>query len=252
RYGLETAEGKKLYAEAEKEINDSLFTQVKNELEVKHKKIITEELTPLYDDEEKLKAAVDERLVKLLTDDFVNLTLQNEYADKIDEFIMSKFNQTVQSKVDAAVKAYLQTELYLTEYEAAIASAEFEAELVEALNSDLSATISTSVNTLITTMMTYYFAIIIAECNEELEIALEDFIAEVVEASEQYDGDEAMTEDEVRFELGLMTKETETDEEGNVTSETYVPVDITAYEYVIKEITNQYYNMFGDPSNPTA
>lgn len=252
RYGLETAEGKKLYAEAEKEINDSLFTQVKNELEVKYRREITEELTPLYDDEEKLKAAVQERLDKLLTEDFVNQAIQNEYADKIDEFIMSKFNQTVQSKVDAAVKTYLQTELYLTEYEAAIASAEFEAELEEALNSDLSATISTSVNTLITTMMTDYFAIIIAECNEELEIALEDFIAEVVEASEQYDGDEAMTEDEVRFELGLMTKETETDEEGNVTSETYVPVDITAYEYVIKEITNQYYNMFGDPSNPTA
>ena len=101
-------------------------------------------------------------------------------------------------------------------------------------------------------MMTDYFAVIIAECNEELEIALEDFIAEVVAASEKYDGEEAMTEDEVRFELGLMTKETESDEEGNVTSETYIPVDITAYEYVIKEITNQYYNMFGDPTKPAA
>ena len=110
----------------------------------------------------------------------------------------------------------------------------------------------TSVNTLITTMMTDYFAVIIAECNEELEIALEDFIAEVVAASEKYDGEEAMTEDEVRFELGLMTKETESDEEGNVTSETYIPVDITAYEYVIKEITNQYYNMFGDPTKPAS
>ena len=252
RYGLETAEGKKLYAEAEKEINDSLFTQVKNDLEVKYRKEITEELTPLYDDEEKLKAAVEERLVKLLTEDFVNQAIQNEYADKIEEFVMSKFNQTVQSKVDAAVKAYLQTDAYTTEYEAAIASAEFEAELEEALNSDLSTTISTSVNTLITTMMTDYFAVIIAECNEELEVALEDFIAEVVEASAKYDGEDAMTEDEVRFELGLMTKETETDEEGNVTSETYVPVDITAYEYVIKEITNQYYNMFGDPTKPAA
>ena len=250
KYGLETAEGKKLYSEAETEINNSLFTQVKNELELKHRKLITEELTPMYDDEEKLNAAVEERLVKLLTDDFVNLTIQNEYADKIDDLIMSKFNQTVQSKIDAAVKTYLQTELYISEYEAAIASPEFEAELEEALNSDLSATISTSVNTLITTMMQDYFAVIIAECNEELEVALEDFIAEVVEASAQYDGEDAMSEDEVRFELGLMTKETETDEEGNVTSETYVPVDITAYEYVIKEITNQYYAMFGDPTKP--
>ena len=252
RYGLETAEGKKLYAEAEKEINNSLFTQVKNDLEVKHRKLITEELTPLYDDEEKLKAAVEERLVKLLTDDFINLTLQNEYADKIDEFIMSKFNQTVQSKVDAAVKLYLQTDNYTAEYEAAITSDEFEAELEEALNSDLSATISTSVNTLITTMMTDYFAVIIAECNEELEVALEEFIAEVVAASAKYDGEDAMSEDEVRYELGLMTKETESDEEGNITSETYVPVDITAYEYVIKEITKQYYNMFGDPTKPAS
>ncbi|MBO7215638.1 MAG: hypothetical protein J6V84_01425 [Clostridia bacterium] len=252
RYSLDSAEGKKIYADAEKEINDSLFTQVKNELIVKYERELIEELTSMYDDEEKLKAAVQERLDKLLTEDFINQAIQNEYADKIDEYIMAKYNQTVQSKVDAAVKAYLQTELYLTEYEAAIASAEFEAELEEALNSDLSATISTSVNTLITTMMTDYFAVIIAECNEELEIALEDFIAEVVAASEKYDGEEAMTEDEVRFELGLMTKETESDEEGNVTSETYIPVDITAYEYVIKEITNQYYNMFGDPTKPAA
>ena len=250
KYGLETAEGKKLYAEAEKEINNSLFTQVKNELEIKYRREITTELTPMYDDEEKLKAAVEERLAKLLTEDFVNQQIENEYADKIDEFIMSKFNQTVQSKVDAAVAAYLKTELYTTEYEAAIASPEFEAELEEALNSDLSSTISASVNTLITTMMKDYFAVIIAECNEELEIALEEFIAEVVAASAKYDGEDAMSEDDVRFELGLMTKETESDDEGNITSETYVPVDITAYEYVIKQITNQYYAMFGDPTKP--
>lgn len=250
RYGLETAEGKKLYNEAAATINSTLYERVYDEQYLKHKKTIIEELTPLYDDEDKLMAAVEERLTKLLTDDFINEAIERDYADKIEDFIMAEFNKNVQTKVDSAVKAYLLTEQYLAEYEAAIVSDEFNAELEEALNSDLSSTISSSVNTLITTMMSDYFAVIISECNEELEVALEEFIAEVVAASAKYDGEEAMTEDEVRFELGLMTKETESDEEGNVTSETYVPVDITAYEYVIQKITKQYYDMFGDPTKP--
>ncbi len=252
RYGLETAEGKKLYNEAAETINSSLYTRVYNELYTKHKALIIEELTPMYDDEEKLMKAVEERLTKLLTDDFVNEAVEREYADDIDDYIMAEFNKNVQTKVDAAVNAYLQTADYTEAYESAIVSDEFNAELEEALNSDLSGTISATVNTLITTMMSDYFAVIVADCNEALEVALEDFVAEVVAASEKYDGEEAMTEDEVRFELGLMTKETEEDEEGNVTSETYVPVDITAYEYVIQEITDQYYSMFGDPTKPAA
>ncbi len=252
RYGLETAEGKKLYNEATETINSSLYTRVYNELYTKHKALIIEELTPLYDDEEKLMKAVEERLTKLLTEDFVNEAIEREYADDIDDYIMAEFNKNVQTKVDAAVNAYLQTAAYTDAYEAAIVSDEFNAELEEALQSDLSGTISATVNSLITTMMSDYFAVIVADCNEALEVALEDFIAEVVAASEKYDGEEAMTEDQVRFELGLMTKETEEDEEGNVTNETYVPVDITAYEYVIQEITSQYYSMFGDPTKPAA
>ncbi len=250
KYGLETAEGKKLYNEATETINSSLYNRVLNELRTKYEREIIEELTPLYDDEEKLMKAVEERLTKLLTEDFVNEAIEREYADDIDDYIMSEFNKNVQTKVDAAVSAYLQTAAYTEAYEAAIVSDEFNAELEEALNSDLSGTISATVNTLITTMMSDYFAVIVADCNEALEVAIEDFIAEVVAASAKYDGEDAMSEDEVRFELGLMTKETEEDEEGNVTSETYVPVDITAYEYVIKEITNQYYSMFGDPTKP--
>ncbi len=250
KYGLETAEGKKLYNEATETINTSLYNRVLNDLRTKYEREITEELTPLYDDEEKLKKAVEERLTKLLTEDFVNEAIEREYADDIDDYIMSEFNKNVQTKVDAAVSAYLQTAAYTEAYEAAIVSDEFNAELEEALNSDLSGTISATVNTLITTMMSDYFAVIVADCNEALEVAIEDFIAEVVAASAKYDGEDAMSEDKVRFELGLMTKETEEDEEGNVTSETYVPVDITAYEYVIKEITNQYYSMFGDPTKP--
>jgi hypothetical protein len=60
-----------------------------------------------------------------------------------------------------------------------------------------------------------------------------------------------MTEDEVRFELGLVVKETETDENDEVVSETYAPIDLTAYEYVMQVLTKQYYDMFGDPTVPS-
>lgn len=252
RYSLDSAEGQKIYNDASASVNNSLYTSVEKELRTKYTTQITEELTPLYDDEEKLKAAVEERVNELLTTDFVNEAVQRQYGEQIDELIMSQYNRDVQSKVDAALKAYVQTTVYLAEYEAAIVSDEFNAELEEALNSDLSATINESVNTLITTMMSDYFKAIIDECDAALETAINDFVKEVVEMSAEQDGEDAMSEDEVRFELGLVEKETETNEDGEVTSETYVPIEMTSYEYVIKVITDQYYAVFGDPSAATA
>ncbi len=247
-YGLETTQGKKIYNDASASVKQSLYTSVEAELRVKYTADITQELTPLYDDEEKLKKAVEERVNELLTEDFVNEAVDRQYGEQIDELIMSQYNRDVQTKVDAALKTYIQTALYLDAYAAAIVSDEFNAELEEALNSDLSVTINASVNSLITTMMTDYFKVIIDECNAELETAIDDFVKEVVEMSAEMDGEEAMTEDEVLFELGLVEKETETNEEGEVTSETYVPVEMTAYEYVISVITDQYYAVFGDPA----
>ena len=71
-----------------------------------------------------------------------------------------------------------------------------------------------------------------------------------------------MTEDEIRYELGLMKKEVESSEDnGDETSDeeeeeeeenknvTYVPVDISMYEYAINEITEQYYELFGNPTS---
>ncbi len=248
RYSLDTAEGQKIYNAASTSVNTSLYTSVEKELREKYTKDITEELTPLYDDEEKLKKAVDERVNELLTEDFINDAVQRQYGEQIEELVMSQYNRDVQIKVDAALNAYVQTSIYLAEYEAAITSDEFNAELEAALNSDLSATINETVNTLITTMMTDYFKAIIDECNAELETAINDFVKEVVEMSAEQDGEDAMSEDEVRFELGLVEKETETNEDGEVTSETYVPVDMTSYEYVISVITDQYYAVFGDPA----
>ena len=139
---------------------------------------------------------------------------------------MSQYNREVQTKIDAALKSYIATSGYTDAYNAAITSEEFEAELTEALNSDLSGTINETVNNLITTMMRDYFTAIIDECNTALEEAIDKFVADVVAESAKHDGEEAMTTEEVLFELGLMEKETETNEDGDVISETYVEVEI--------------------------
>lgn len=248
KYALDTADGKKIYNDASTSINTQLYTTVEKELRDKYTREIYEELSSLYDDEDKLQKAVEERVNELLTEDFVNDAVQRQYGDQIEDLIISQYNRDVQSKVDAALKAYIQTSIYAAEYEAAIVSDEFNAELEEALNSDLNATINESVNSLITTMMSDYFKAIIDECNTELDAAINDFVQEVVKVSAEQDGEDAMSEDEVRYELGLVEKETETNDDGEVVSETYVPVEMTAYEYVIDIITKQYYSVFGDPA----
>lgn len=248
KYALDTADGKKIYNDASTSINTQLYTTVEKELRDKYTREIYEELSSLYDDEDKLQKAVEERVNELLTEDFVNDAVQRQYGDQIEDLIISQYNRDVQSKVDAALKAYIQTSIYAAEYEAAIVSDEFNAELEEALNSDLNATINESVNSLITTMMSDYFKAIIDECSTELDAAINDFVQEVVKVSAEQDGEDAMSEDEVRYELGLVEKETETNDDGEVVSETYVPVEMTAYEYVIDIITKQYYSVFGDPA----
>lgn len=249
KYALDTKEGSKIYDAAAEQVNSTIYTTVETELRTKYTKQITEELAPKYDDEEKLKKAVEERVNELLTEDFINEAMERDYGqDYIDELTMSQYNREVQTKVDNALKAYITTSAYTEAYEAAIVSEEFELELEEALNSDLSGTINDTVNTLITTMMKDYFKVIIDECDVALDAAIDEFVAEVVAESALHDGEEAMTEEEVRFELGLMEKETETDEEGEVVSETYVDIEMTAYEYVIDIITKQYYKAFGDPT----
>lgn len=250
RYSLETTEGKKIYSEAETSVNSQIYTIVENELRTKYTKQFTTEMASQYDDDDKLAKAVEERVNALLTENFINEAIERDYGqDYIDELIMSQYNRDVQTKVDNALKAYIATSKYTEDYEAAIVSDEFNAELEEALNSDLSGTINDNVNSLITTMMKDYFKAIIDECDAALTAEIDKFVAEVVAASAKYDDEEeAMTEDEVRYELGLMKKETETDEEGEVISESYVAVDMTAYEYVISIITDQYYDLFGDPT----
>ena len=249
KYALDTTEGSKIYNAAAEEVSATIYTTVENDLRSKYTKQFTEELTPLYDDEEKLKKAVEEKVNELLTADFINEAIERDYGQEyIDELTMSQYNREVQTKIDAALKSYIATSAYTDAYNAAITSEEFEAELTEALNSDLSGTINETVNNLITTMMRDYFTAIIDECNTALEEAIDKFVADVVAESAKHDGEEAMTTEEVLFELGLMEKETETNEDGDVISETYVEVEITAYEYVIDVITDQYYKVFGDPS----
>ena len=251
KYALDSTEGKKMYNDATTSVTTTLFTTVENELRTKYTKQFTEELTSMYDDEEKLKKAVDEKVNTLLTEDFINEEVERKYGEMKEELIMSQYNRDVQTKVDAALKTYISTANYLEAYEAAIVSDEFKQELQEALNSDLSSTINANVTELITTMMSDYFKTIVDEAEVALSEAIEEFVKEVVAKSAEFDGEEAMTEDEVRFELGLVEKETETDENDEVVSEKYVPIDLTAYEYVMKVLTKQYYDMFGDPTVPS-
>ncbi len=249
KYALDTSEGTKIYNAAAEEVSATIYTTVEKELRTKYTKQYTDELISKYDDEEKLAKVVEEMVNELLTKDFINEAIERDYGQEyIDELTMSQYNREVQTKVDAALKSYIATSTYTDALNAAIVSDEFNAELEAALNSDLSGTINETVNTLITSMMKEYFAVIIEECNDELDIAIDEFVDKVVAESAKFDGDEAMTEEEVRYELGLMDKETETDEEGEVISETYVEKDITPFKYVMDIITNQYYKVFGDPT----
>ena len=263
KYAVGTAIGNKMYAEAADTVNNSIFSVVENELRTKYTAQFKAELENTYEKEEELNAEVTKRVNALLTEDFINEAIEQDYGqDYIDDLIESQYNREVTSLVDTALRNYINTDEYANAYAAAITSAAFDAELAEMLNSDLTVAINDSVNELISEYMLEYMKQIIDASEIALTEAIDAYVAEVLAASAKYD-EEPMTEDEIRYELGLMKKEVESSEDnGDETSNededeeeeenknvTYVPVDISMYEFAINEITEQYYELFGNPTS---
>ncbi len=255
-YDLSTNLGQRTYDTASKAVRDELFTKTKSDLTVTHTKLYQEQLANMDYTEEELAKEVEKKVNDLLTDDFVNEAVERQYGDTIEALINSRFDSTVEAEANKSFERYKGTAEYENNVNASITSAEFEAELDVLLNSDLSATIDAEIDKLISQQMKEYFAAIIEACEPELKAAIDEFVDEVVATSKEHDGENAMTKEEVLFELGLATKVTAEEPEGEETSDaeaeepedSYEIREITMYEYVLEIIQTQYYKVFGDPN----